>query len=64
MPLGTVVFSYFNFKTLLVFGVVGVGDLLTCILLKFALKSLKWIRNGIEVITMMSYSIGVDFCKK
>lgn len=41
MPLGTVVFSYFNFKTLLVFGVVGVGDLLTCILLKFALKSLK-----------------------
>ena len=41
MPLGTVVFSYFNFKTLLVFGVVGVGDLLTCILLKFALNSLK-----------------------
>jgi len=41
MPLGTVVFSYFNFKTLLVFGVVGVGDLLTCILLKLALKSLK-----------------------
>ncbi|WOY89162.1 MFS transporter [Ligilactobacillus murinus] len=40
MPLGTVIFSYLNFKTLLVFGIVGIGDFLTCILLKIALKNI------------------------
>lgn len=40
MPLGTVIFSYLNFKTLLVFGIVGIGDFLTCILLKIVLKNI------------------------
>lgn len=40
IPLGTALFSCLNIKNLVVFGIVGIGQFLTCVILKISLKKI------------------------